>query len=86
MKAILYLCNVSLEIQNQQQIKYAIKAQQQENDNTGVIYDEDEEDEEKNLTYLEMLGNVEDDVDEEEYDESDYNEELNDSLYDSNFC
>lgn len=67
-------------------MKYAIKAQQQENDNNGVIYDEDEEDEEKNLTYLEMLGNVEDDVDEEEYDESDYNEELNDSLYDSNFC
>jgi hypothetical protein len=62
-----------------------MKAQQQENENR-VIYDEDEEDEEKNLTYLEMLDNVEDDVDEEEYDESDYNEELNDSLYDSNFC
>lgn len=66
-------------------MKNAMKAQQQENDN-GVIYDEDEEDEDKNVTYLEMLDNVEDDVDEEEYDESDYNEELNDSLYDSNFC
>lgn len=52
-----------------------------------MIYDEDEEDEEKNLTYLEMLDNVgTEDLDEEEYDESDYNEELNDSLYDSNFC
>jgi hypothetical protein len=34
-----------------------------------------------------MLDNVgTEDLDEEEYDESDYNEELNDSLYDSNFC
>ena len=51
-----------------------------------MIFDEDEEDEEKNLTYLELLENAGEDLEEEEYDESDYNEEMNDSLYDSNFC
>ena len=51
-----------------------------------MIFDEDEEDEDKNLTYLELLENAGEDLEEEEYDESDYNEEMNDSLYDSNFC
>ena len=67
-------------------MKEAIKAQNQDKENNGVIFDEDEEDEDKNLTYLELLENAGEDLEEEEYDESDYNEEMNDSLYDSNFC